>query len=134
MNLSTALSSEPTHDITQPSSRDPASPKSKRQREVYALQVQAFLDAADEVDINEEIAMDILQGFDGSLHIGEDDREYVEADGEPNTSTEINEQDESWESGGDDTSEHDMYEEEGKGIVILVAAECVCVCMHARCQ
>lgn len=46
-------------------------PKSKRSRETHALQVQAFLDASDEVDIDEEIAEDILQGFDGYLDDGE---------------------------------------------------------------
>jgi hypothetical protein len=132
MSLSTASSSAPTPDITRPSSRDSSSPKSERQREVYALQVQAFLDAADEVDIDEETAMDILQGFDGDLHIGEDDEVNVEVDGEPNTSTEINELDENWESEDDGaSSEHDMHEEEGKNIAVLMAAKCICI--HGVC-
>jgi NAD-dependent histone deacetylase SIR2 len=96
--------------------------------------VQAFLDAADEVDIDEETAMDILQGFDGDLHIGEDDEVNVEVDGEPNTSTEINELDENWESEDDGaSSEHDMHEEEGKNIVVLMAAKCMCICIHGVC-
>jgi hypothetical protein len=49
---------------------------SKRWRETYALQVQAFLDASDEVDMDEEIAEDILEGFDGYL----DDNEEGDVD------------------------------------------------------
>lgn len=49
------------------SSQSDPLPKSKRWRETHALQVQAFLDASDEVDIDEETAEDILQGFDGYL-------------------------------------------------------------------
>jgi NAD-dependent histone deacetylase SIR2 len=90
---------------------------------MYALQVQAFLDAADEVDIDQEIAADILQGFDGDLHGGEfDDDLDIEAD---NTRTAINaqeddEEDKDWEGGDDDDdSDLDAFEEEGEIVVIL---------------
>lgn len=46
---------------------------SHKAKRIHALQAQVFLDASDEVDIDEEIAEDILQGFDGYLIDGEEE-------------------------------------------------------------
>jgi NAD-dependent histone deacetylase SIR2 len=103
--------------MTQPPSKDPSFTKSKPQRDVYALQVQAFLDAADEVDIDQEIATDILQGFDGDLQGNEIE---IEADGKANADYAINvhksdeEDSDLGDAGDDDSSELDAYEEEGE--------------------
>jgi hypothetical protein len=96
---------------------------------VYALQVQAFLDAADEVDIDEDITADILRDFDGNLHNDEDGEVNVDVDGEPNVGIAMGGQDgedKDWESEDDDaSSELDVLEEEGEGVVVLVAHKCV---------
>jgi hypothetical protein len=96
--------------------------------------VQAFLDAADEVDIDQDIATDILQGFDGDLNNGEDGEVDVEADGEMSAVADIyvqdsddDKEDRDWEGGDDEgSSELDAFQEEGEGVLILVAYEWVC--------
>ncbi|KAF7983747.1 hypothetical protein HWV62_19721 [Athelia sp. TMB] len=62
------MSAHATSDATNGSAKSSLSEKpSKYRREAYALQVQAFINAADEVDIDEEIIDDILDGFDGPI-------------------------------------------------------------------
>lgn len=127
MTLSPASSSTPALDETKPLSGHSRPVKSKRQREVHALQVRAFLDAADEVDIDQEIAVDILEGFDGDAGGADfDDEVDVEADEESSTGTalvntpENDDDDEDWEGADDDdSSEADMLEEKGEVSVIF---------------
>lgn len=96
-------------------------PKSNRRHAVHALQVQAFLDAADEVDIDQEIVDDILQGFNGKLNIGEDGDVDIESNVNPSpedaTIPEDGANEDDWE-GADDDSQTELEEltreEEGK--------------------
>jgi len=115
--------SAPAHEVAR--SLPGASQKSKRQREVYTLQVQAFLDAADEVDIDQDIAADILQGFDGDLNNGIYDEVDVEANRESSTGAAINmlddEEDRDWGDGDDEGSELDALGEEGAVDITLMA-------------
>lgn len=114
-----ASSSTSSLDVIRPLSRDPISKKLKRQRETYSLQVRAFLDAADEVDIDQDVATDILEGFEGDINDDEGNEVDVEADGELSTNTAIyseddDDNDNGWKVGDDDEDpESDAQEEEG---------------------
>lgn len=60
MDNISAQNSAPTH-------------KSRYRRDTYALQVQAFLNAADEVDVDEETIEDILDGYEGKIDLLEEE-------------------------------------------------------------
>lgn len=62
--------------------KDGAPSQSTRRRQAHALQVQAFLNAADEVDIDEEIAEDLLDGLEGDINFGDEIEVDIEDDNE----------------------------------------------------
>lgn len=118
--------SDPNSSTTPAPRQDPSFYKSKRKREVFARQVQAFLDASDEVDIDQEIVDDILQGFDGELHFDGDVEVDIEDDNEPGTEARFNlenEDDDGIElekDDNEDASDLDVSQEEGKSYLAFV--------------
>ena len=59
---------------------DGASKRSSRRRQAHVLQVQAFLNAADEVDIDEEVENDLLDGLEGDLNLSNEIEVDIEDD------------------------------------------------------
>ena len=55
-------------------------PKSTRPCQAHVLQVQAFVNAADEVDIDDEIAKDLLDGLEGDINLGDEIEVDIEDD------------------------------------------------------
>ncbi|KZP30481.1 DHS-like NAD/FAD-binding domain-containing protein [Athelia psychrophila] len=81
------MSLKPVVDATNGSAQNANSTeKSRYRREAYASQVQAFINAADEVDIDEETIDDILDGFDGEIDAMEEGGSDVDVESAANAS------------------------------------------------
>lgn len=81
------MSLKPVVDATNGSAQNANSTeKSRYRREAYASQVQAFINAADEVDIDEETINDILDGFDGEIDAMEEGGSDVDVESAANAS------------------------------------------------
>lgn len=50
-----------------------ANAATRRPSSIYALQVQAFLDAAEAVDVDADVVEDLLEGFVGDIHSDSND-------------------------------------------------------------
>ena len=59
---------------------DGALNRSTRRRRAHILQVQAFLNASDEVDIDEDIEKDLLDGLESDLDLGDEIEVDIEDD------------------------------------------------------
>ncbi|KAI1793493.1 SIR2-domain-containing protein [Ganoderma leucocontextum] len=105
------MSSAPPTPPTRPASGPPMGPRPSAANSLYGLQVRAFVEAAEVVDVDPEVIEDILDGFplDGPSDGPEDENGDVDVEGAPGPATSARDEEVDNEADAEDDPEQDEF-------------------------